>query len=401
MTTFDGTSENRDKAPDACDFAAPPPGFNFRDRAPDGSRSALTGIPGWLRVALLIAVVSTLIGAVHGTADLLFNDRKFAGFITRMMDAWSWALVVPLIIAADKRLPFTERQIPLRILAHLLLSLPFVAAHVLMEASAEFPIAAITWTPFRSHHETYYYFFGGWTSYCAIAGALLTFRYYDGLRSSQLNVVQLEWQLLRAHLSNLRMQLEPHFIANALNTISSEVETNPALARQIIEHVGVLLRLSHEYKDRQLIPLTEEIALLGHYLAIQTVRFGCRLRVEMHIAPEAKYVLVPTLLLQPLVENAIRHGLERTKRGGTITLSANRVGCRVEIKVEDNGAGLPDAWQMETGSGQGLTITRERLCALYPMGAARISVRSRQSGGTEVLISLPAHQTGEKSSWVN
>lgn len=354
-------------------------------------RITVRPLPDWLRVALLIVLVLTAVGLIHGTADLLFNDRKIPGFITRMMDAWSWALLVPLIIAADRRLPLTDKQFTLRVGVHfLLLSIPFVAAHVVLEAAAEFPIESITWNPFRSHVETYYYFYGGWVSYLAIACALLSFRYYEGLRTTQLQVVHLETQLLQAHLHNLRMQLEPHFMMNALNTISSEVESNPTLARQIIEDIGVLLRLSHEYKDRQLIPLVEEMSLLDHYLAIQKVRFGDRLRIETVIAPEARFVNVPALLLQPLVENAIRHGLEKTRTGGTIRLSAHRIGDEVEIRVEDDGIGLPPGWQIEISSGQGLTITRERLVVLYPKGKAHIAVRPRQDRGTEVLVSVPA-----------
>lgn len=360
-------------------------------------RTAARRIPDRLRAGLLIVLVLTAVGLIHGTADLLFNDRKFPGFITRVMDAWSWALLVPIIIAVDRRLPLTDKQFALRVAIHfLVLSIPFVAAHVLLEASAEFPIESITWNPFRAHYETYYYFYGGWVSYLAIACALLSFRYYEGLRKTQLQVVQLETQLLQAHLHNLRMQLEPHFMMNALNTISSEVECNPTLARQIIEDIGVLLRLSHEYKDRQLIPLVEEIALLDHYLAVQRVRFGDRLRIETRIDPEARFVDVPSLLLQPLVENAIRHGLENTRSGGTIRLSAQRVGDEVEIMVEDDGVGLPSGWQIEMSSGQGLTITRERLAVLYPKGTARITVGPRQDRGTEVLVSIPVQATAEK-----
>lgn len=355
-------------------------------------------LPAWLRLAMLIVFVSTAVGLIHGTADLLFNDRKFPGFITRMMDAWSWALLVPLIVQADRRLPLSEKRFGLRVAVHfVLLSIPFVAAHVLLEAAAEYPIESITWNPLRSRVETYYYFYGGWVSYLAIACALLSFRYYEGLRSTQFQVVQLEKQLIRSHLHNLRMQLEPHFMMNALNAISAEVECNPAQARQTIEDLGVLLRQSHEYKDRQLIPLVEELALLDHYLAIQKIRFGDRLKIETHVSADARFVDVPSLLLQPLVENAIRHGLEGTRSGGTIWLSADRVGSGLEIRVQDDGAGLPQGWQIETSSGQGLTITRERLVALYPQGGARISVRPRTAGGTEVLVSLPVQHSVEKS----
>lgn len=350
-------------------------------------------MPAWLRLALLIVCVTTTVGLLHGTADLIFNDRKFPGFITRVFDAWSWGLLIPLVILVDRRLPLSEKQFPLRIAAHLLMSIPFVTAHVLIEASAEFPFPAIAWNPFRADYETYYYFYGGWVSYCAIAGALLSFRYYEGLRSTQIQLVQLESQLVHANLHNLRMQLEPHFMMNALNAVSSEVESNPPLARQIIEDLGVLLRQSHEYQDRQIIPLMEEMALLEHYLAIQKVRFGERLKIESRIAADVRFAHVPSLLLQPLVENAIRHGLEGRRAGGIIRLSAKRCGDALQIKVEDNGAGLPKDWRLETSSGRGLGITRKRLMALYPSNAPCLSVSARQGGGTEVCVRLPIQTT--------
>src|SRR5437773_9224717 len=122
------------------------------------------------------------------------------------------------------------------------------------------------------------------------------------------------------------MQLEPHFLSNALNAVSSTTETNPPLARRIIADLGVLLRISHEYRDRQLIPLKEEMAILEHYLAIQRVRFGDRIKIDIHVAPGLEQALVPCLLLQPLAENAIRHGLMGAESGGTISIAAMHAG---------------------------------------------------------------------------
>ncbi len=118
------------------------------------------------------------------------------------------------------------------------------------------------------------------------------------------------------------MQLDPHFLFNALNTISSQVERDPRLARSMIEHLGDLLRLSLESRDREEIPLAEELAFLDHYLAIQRIRFGDKLKIEIRIDPEVLYAPVPCLFIQPLVENAIRHGISRRASGGTVIVSA-------------------------------------------------------------------------------
>src|ERR1700753_1041648 len=157
----------------------------------------------------------------------------------------------------------------------------------------------------------------------------------------------------------------------------------------MIEHLGNLLRLSLESKDRPEVPLSEELAFLEHYLAIQKIRFGDHLRIETEIAPEVKYASVPCLFVQPLVENAIRHGISRRASGGTVIVSARRDGNRLDIRVLDDGVGLPAGWTLENSGGVGLSVTRQRFAGLYPESGARFSVNRRAGGGTEVEISLP------------
>jgi sensor histidine kinase YesM len=157
----------------------------------------------------------------------------------------------------------------------------------------------------------------------------------------------------------------------------------------MIEHLGDLLRLSLDARDKQEIPLAEELAFLDNYIAIQKIRFAENLRIEIQVAPEVKYALVPCLIVQPLVENAIRHGISRRASGGTVTVTAGRDANQVEIRVADDGVGLPPGWALETSSGMGLSVTRERIVSLHPGETSRFSVRPRTGGGTEVEISLP------------
>jgi sensor histidine kinase YesM len=163
----------------------------------------------------------------------------------------------------------------------------------------------------------------------------------------------------------------------------------------MIEHLGDLLRLSLEARDRQEVPLAEEMAFLDHYVAIQRIRFGSSLRIETHIAPEVKYALVPCLIVQPLVENAIRHGISRRASGGAVTVTAQRSAEMVEIRVIDDGVGLPPGWTLENSTGLGLSVTRERIAGIHPNGSSRFAVGRRSGGGTEVEISLPLRLTGE------
>jgi hypothetical protein len=150
-----------------------------------------------------------------------------------------------------------------------------------------------------------------------------------------------------------------------------------------------------ESKDRLEVPLAEEMAFLEHYLAIQKIRFGHHLRIETQIAPEVKYASVPCLFVQPLVENAIRHGISRRASGGTVIVSAHQVGERLDIRVLDVGVGLPVGWTLENSGGVGLSVTRQRVAELYPDGETCFAVNRRTSGGTEVEISLPLRWTGK------
>jgi LytS/YehU family sensor histidine kinase len=238
-------------------------------------------------------------------------------------------------------------------------------------------------------------FLWNWLIYWLILGAWQAYRYYDRYLAAELRLERLEKNFSEARLNALRMQLDPHFLFNALNTISSQVERDPKLARSMIEHLGGLLRLSLESKDRHEVPLAEEMAFLEHYLAIQKIRFGDHLRIETQIAPEVKYASVPCLIVQPLVENAIRHGISRRASGGTVIVSAHRVGNRLDIRVLDDGVGLPAGWTLENSGGVGLSVTRQRVAGLYPDGETCFGVNRRASGGTEVAISLPLRWTGK------
>jgi LytS/YehU family sensor histidine kinase len=232
-------------------------------------------------------------------------------------------------------------------------------------------------------------FLWSWLVYWLIVGAWQVYQYYERYLSSELRMARLERQFTEARLNALRMQLDPHFLFNALNTISSQVERDPRLARSMIEHLGDLLRLSLDSRDREEIPLTEELAFLDHYLAIQRIRFGDKLKIDVRIDPEVMYAPVPCLFLQPLVENAIRHGISRRASGGTVIVSAERVDDRLRIRVVDDGVGLPVGWTLEKSAGLGLSLTRDRIAGLYPKGSSRFEVRHRAEGGTEVEIALP------------
>jgi len=344
------------------------------------------------RTAVAVAAW-TAIGLVFALPGLSAGRNWRLSLLGSLAQWWSWGLVAPLIVAADRLLPSSDKQLARRILLHFLLSVPVTAAYVYVFAAMLAVVGIEQWRivadPKTILSALRGMFLWNWLVYWLIVGAWQVYRYYGRYLSSELRMERLERRFSEARLHSLRMQLDPHFLFNALNTISSQVERDPRLARSMIEHLGNLLRLSLESRDRQEIPLAEELAFLEHYIAIQQIRFGDRLTIELQIDPDVRHASVPSLLLQPLVENAIRHGFSRRSSDGTVIVSARRAGRQLDIRVLDNGGGLPEGWTLETTAGLGLSLTRDRIAGLYPDGKSRLTVRRRSTGGTEVEITLP------------
>ncbi len=316
---------------------------------------------------------------------------------------WAWGLITPLIFWADAQLPFKEKQLGMRILAHLLVSVVLTILYFYTLGSMGALLGMNGWSALAGTRFLANAFSQGflwsWLVYWVIFGARQTFLYYEHYLAGELRLERMERSFSEARLNALRMQLEPHFLFNALNTISSQVERDPRLARTMIEHLGDLLRLSLEVRDRQEIPLAEELAFLDHYVAIQKIRFGSSLRIETQVDADVKYALVPCLIVQPLVENAIRHGISRRAAGGAVTITASRNGERLEMRILDDGVGLPADWTLENSKGLGLSITRQRIQWLHPDANSHFDVRRRAGGGTEVEISLPLRLASAPESY--
>ncbi len=277
----------------------------------------------WIAAALLWSTLGVLF-ALPGLSSGNWS-RTLVGSFAQW---WSWGLVTPLIFWADSRLPFKANQLGMRILAHLLASVALTVLYVYVFIAIRALLGLGAWSMLadRSFLPTAFRqgFLWSWLVYWAIFGARQTFRYYEHYLASEVRLERMERNFSEARLNALRMQLDPHFLFNALNTISSQVERNPRLARTMIEHLGDLLRLSLDARDRQEIPLAEELAFLDHYVAIQKIRFSDNLRIDIQVAADVKYALVPSLIVQPLVENAIRHGISPRASGGTVTVIAER-----------------------------------------------------------------------------
>jgi two-component sensor histidine kinase len=356
---------------------------------PKGNVSLMTRLLGRVAIA---AAGWTAIGLVFALPSMANGGDVRRNLLASFAQWWSWGLVAALIVWADRRLPLSDRQLPRRILLHLVLSVPATAAYLYVLAAVTALMGIGSWRaaydPQTLLNALRGMFLWSWLVYWLILGAWQAHQYYERYLSSELRMERLERRFTEARLNGLRMQLDPHFLFNALNTISAQVERDPRMARTMIERLGDLLRRSLELRDREEIPLAEELAFLDHYLAIQRIRFGSRLKIDISVDPAARYASVPCLILQPLVENAIRHGVSPRASGGALAISARAVDGQLQIRVTDDGVGLPSGWSLESSAGIGLSLTRDRVQGLYP-GAGELIVRQRAEGGTDAVVTLP------------
>jgi two-component system, LytTR family, sensor kinase len=229
-----------------------------------------------------------------------------------------------------------------------------------------------------------------WLTAPVVVGIAL--KVWNALRL-ELKLKAQERLLLEARLDALQRQINPHFLFNTLNSIASLVRVKPEMARTMTVKLANILRALLKEHDSY-VPLSQELRFTDDYLDIEVVRFGSdKLRVEKDIDPQTLDVLVPSILLQPLIENSIKHGLEPRIHGGTVTLTSRMNGGRVMIEVADDGVGMvqqPETALKRTGNGIGMKNVRERLEVLYGP-EAQFTVVSNPGRGTRVSIELPAH----------
>jgi LytS/YehU family sensor histidine kinase len=222
--------------------------------------------------------------------------------------------------------------------------------------------------------------------YWVIVAVSHALEYYRGFQERELRTVELERRLAEARLEALQTQLNPHFLFNTLNAISALMHKDVEAADRMIVRLSELLRHALDTVGTQEVPLRQELAFLASYLEIEQTRFGDRLVVRQAIEPAALDAMVPSLVLQPLVENAIKHGIEPHAKPGVIELVARREGAKLRLEVRDNGRGLrrEEPWR----SGVGLSNTKARLEALYGDSHC-LEFSDRADGGLVVQMTIP------------
>lgn len=228
--------------------------------------------------------------------------------------------------------------------------------------------------------------------YWVIVAVSQAFDYYRKYRERELHASELEKHLVQAKLQALQMQLNPHFLFNTLHSVSALMHKDVEAADRMIMRLSDLLRAALDSVDTQEVSLRKELQLLQLYLGIEQIRFGDRLSVKMDVAADTLEAQVPNFILQPLVENAIRHGIEPRARPGRIELHARRLADALALEVCDNGDGIPAT--KPAREGVGLSNTRARLRELYGE-AHRFELRSGPDGGLRVEMTIPYRAENE------
>jgi signal transduction histidine kinase len=312
-------------------------------------------------------------------------------FALNLVYWWVPALVAPSIMGFAQRLRKRGVSWQRQALLHVLVALAYSVMHTAVMVGARLVMAGrgealgAWWTSILGEYLLQL----DWnlTTYLFLVGLGHALAYRGESEVAALNASQLETRLVQARLQALQRQLHPHFLFNTLNTISGLLHADPAGADRMIDRLGDLLRMTLHSSGCQAVPLKEELEVLQKYVEIEQTRFGDRLSFTVNVDPDVLDAQVPQLLLQPLVENAIRHGVAPKARPGWIAVHAARTGGDLTIQVRDSGDGLPPDRLLELNRGVGLDNTRSRLEHLYK--SAYRFVFSNMKEGFCVTVRIP------------
>lgn len=355
----------------------------------------------WWKILLLAALCALLgvldavrsyISAYHdGIAHLKFNNA-----LRWDLTGWlAWLFFIPLVIWLCRRFPLTKTNW----LSHLLRI--FIPVGLLIVLARTLFPAFVHKLLFDGNIPPYWLFsyfdflFTDFVIAIVFYALVLAFgqaiNYYKNYREAELRASRLEAQMTKAQLQALKMQLHPHFLFNTLNSISALQMEDVEAAQEMTARLGDFLRMTLQSVGTQEVTLEREIEFLQCYLDIEKVRFGTRLATSIEIEPEVRDCQVPNLILQPLVENAIRHGLSKRMARGRIDIRAGRENGWLKVEVADNGKGIKGDFDEVMSVGLGLSNTRARLEQLYGDNF-RFNLRNCEAGGLVVELRLPRQQ---------
>jgi signal transduction histidine kinase len=381
----------------------PEPSRAFSTQASVPSESP--AFAGRLRRLLLLTLLFLGINLILGTESYLYNrayspEKTWLTFVIYPMPLWMpWIILVPVVLKVARRFRLDQSPGAKTIGIHLVAFVVTLGCHFLcMAALIGLQISYQNGAPPLQATLKY---FGhlplgtplGWALrnlivYCVVLAVSYTRDYRRELRDRDVQASRLEGQLAKAQLHSLKSQLHPHFLFNSLNAISTLMRTDMDSAERMLDMLAELLRRSLRESAVQEVPLHQEMDFVGRYLDIEQVRFSNRLNVEIDVPPEVAEALVPHLILQPLVENAIRHGIGPKVGPGTVRITARRENDYLALQVSDDGVGPGLRRSSLTGEGVGLTNTQARLDQLFG-GRARMEFGAVIEGGFRVALQIP------------
>ena len=353
----------------------------------------------WVQLALIFGIWTVLAFVFTGQLyfSRLLSERPLAWTDVareQFIYPYLWALATPLVLWFAGRFPVERPRLARHLLYHFILSTLLVI--IIMSAFQGIYYLLFvrpTGRPFVPTGMLRTVIFNSSESYGVYGLMVLlhhVYRYYNRFRQGELRTSQLEARLSQAQLQALKMQLHPHFLFNTLHSISSLVHKNPEAADKMISRLGDFLRMTLENSGAQEVKLKHELEFLRCYLEIERIRFQDRLTTEMRIDPRALDAHVPNLILQPIVENAIRYGVAPRSSPGRIEILAEQQRGTLRIEVRDNGPGLGANQKADQvfRKGLGLANTKARLEQLY--GAAhRFELAENPGGGLAVKMEIP------------
>jgi signal transduction histidine kinase len=316
-----------------------------------------------------------------------------------LADFYVWGALSPLVIYLARRWPLEKNRWFSSLPLHLVFSVILAPIQLAVFSQLFIWVGGLNYIMQSYDNPSYWIVLQSMTEgkvhssiliYWGILFVYSMARYYRQYRSEQLRASDMETRLAQAELAALRMQLQPHFLFNTLNTIASLMRENIDQAETMIARLGDLLRASLERDTAQVGPLADEIQFLKKYLDIEAVRYQDRLTVRYQIDDDALEALTPNLILQPLVENAVKHGIAPKERDGLIEVSASAQNGYVTITVRDNGPGLPENWREIADSRVGLTNCEARLEQLYHQDHEFVVCANPDAeSGTLIRIRIP------------
>lgn len=340
----------------------------------------------WTVVGLSFGTRSYLQAQINGT-PVSFRETV----PSYMIDFYIWGAVSPLIFKLSRRYPIERGALVNRLLLYLVVGMIFVVAvtaitipsiwYLGLANTTNNPTLGILFNrlmanPFMLHQ--------GLLAFWGTVIVAHAYEYYRQVQIGRTRASELSAQLAQAQLAALKMQIHPHFLFNTLNSISALLHKDVEMADRMIASLSDFLRATLKSSDAPVVTLRQDIEFTRTYLEIEKIRFQDRLVVKIEVDPEALDAQVPNLILQPLVENAIRHGVGRKTTTGHLLIQAGRTGERLLIKIEDDGPG----YSINGNEGIGLANTRARLAKFYD--DFDFEVRDKNAGqGTEVRLSVP------------